>query len=279
MSTLERMFDDEYNNRRAAGQEQDDPSRSTTVPAGGVPRPGDRRSCPLDDDDDDKAEDGAEYACFEVGGRASLFVNRRGTVRSLYHDTGRWSRPRASRCVTTSGAVVCGRRGTRLLKALKDAWTSPDRRRLGRAAQLVDPAAGLHVDNVAYRACHRARPCRTKDMSDCVHRALSAACSVDTMEELCAACDVTRSTALTYLCRGLSAVGACFPADKFVDPDLLAAVEATHDVTGSLRHVQERLPDEVRDTWTLRRDAYAQLRLARSWVEALRREDGHTFTD
>lgn len=219
------------------------------------------------------------YRCYKVGCRASLWISEHGTVRTKYHDTGKWSEPAILTCDDEGRLKTPDR--CRLDEAIGEAWMHPGTR--GRV-ELVQPSDGLCASNLR---CVGARKCRRVTVPPCVMRALDAAqneldgdggvapppSSHDLLHRVARSCNIQPSTAINYLTKGASLVGYNDAAARAVDSRIAQALSETLDLSGSLSLLHKRIsPLLPSEEWERIPMAYAHLRLGRLCEELRRRE-------
>lgn len=175
--------------------------------------------------------------------RSTLYV-RDGALVRHYHDTGRWSAPFPPN-VDASGHARCS--GNRRV----DLLVERDRTYAGTQGQQQHARVPAHVHNALRVLCRRTRDGARVDVATFA-RDLA----------------VRTATAWSYACRVVQTwPRAHEEASRLVHPEILHAVRACEDRSGTLRELLERVRRELVQAREVN-DLFAHVRLARLCVEA-----------
>lgn len=163
-----------------------------------------------------------------------------GLLQRQYHDTGRWGDPHHP-TIDARGHRRCD--GNRRVDVLVE-----EERTYGRSGGARSPPP--HLRNALHVLCTGA----PRDVEDLALRL-----------------GVRTSTAWSYVCNVVGAWPAAHAVvEPLLQPEVLAAVEACDDRTGSLRELYRRVAPVVSHSAEVRttEDLFAHLRAARLCVEA-----------
>ena len=176
------------------------------------------------------------YRCFDSRARASVWISAHGELVRLYHDTDRY-REECVRC-DDDGFVRCGN-GKRVEAAIAQAWL-PETNGVG--ASLKDCSRPPSPSNIRYRGTRKTNHTeRGPKLAPCEHKALNAASSHATIEDVATECGVSIPTAWTYLCRAVSKSGIVASVVGLIHTEMMRALRDTSDLTGGLNELKTRL--------------------------------------